>query len=569
MAVASNSLSAISLGRYLADRLGQLGLGHYFAVPGDYNLVLLDQLLTRSDLTYVGCCNELNAGYAADGYARARGVAAVVVTFSVGSLSVLNAIAGASAEDLPVVVIAGGPSTRAKAESRHLHHTQGGVEYGYCRDIFRHITADSVILNSLEDGPALIDRALTAAMTRRQPVYIEVPCDLAGLPVSQPGPLDFARPAVSDPASLAAAVAGAAAHLNSSAHPVLVAGSKLRRGRAIRAFRDLADALSCAVAVMPDAKSFFPESHPNYIGHYWGPVSSPGCAGVVESADAYLFAGALFTDYTTAGYSLPLDRHRLIHASAEMVTCPTGTFTGIGLADFLSTLAQQVRKNTATADVFRRGRPQATPPTPFAHPEAVLTRQALMMQIQDLLDPTSVVVAETGDSWFNAVNLRLPDGADFEIQMTYGSIGWSVGATLGLALGHGPTRQVIALIGDGSFQLTAQEVATMIGHEIRPIIFLINNRGYTIEVEIHDGPYNNIPNWDYAGLMGIFSQGAAKGLGFCVNTVGDLTEAIARAQAHDGPCLIECSIDRDDCTEELRAWGVRVAAFNGRGPTNS
>jgi pyruvate decarboxylase len=558
--------SSTSVGSYIAARLRQIGLGHYFGVPGDYNLVLLDQMLAEPGLQYVGCCNELNAGYAADGYARARGAGAVVVTYSVGSLSVLNAVAGAASEDLPVVVLAGGPGTLAKAECRLLHHTLGTVDYDYCQRIFQQVCADSVVLHNLDDAPTLIDRALLACLSQRQPVYIEVPCDLAGLPIPAPRPLRFDRKATSDPESLLAAVEATSMIIARAARPVLVAGVKLRAAGAIDAFRTLADALGCAVAVMPDAKGFFPESHPGFIGIYWGAVSSPGTAGVVESADAALFAGPVLTDYTTAGYTLPLDTGKLLRAGPRSVRLPEATFNGVDLAEFLVALAREVRPNAASLEIFRRLAPQvpAVPCEPAAG--AKLTTAALMAQVQAMLTPEMAVVAETGDSWFNGVKLRLPEGAAFEIQMRYGSIGWSVGATLGYAIGAGMSRRVVALIGDGSFQLTAQEVSTMIRYQARPIIFLINNRGYTIEVEIHDGPYNNIKNWDYAGLIEVLNAGEGNGWGCRVETEDELAAAIERAKAHDGPCLIECPVDRDDCSVELREWGVRVAAFNGRRP---
>jgi TPP-dependent 2-oxoacid decarboxylase len=174
------------------------------------------------------------------------------------------------------------------------------------------------------------------------------------------------------------------------------------------------------------------------------------------------------------------------------------------------------------------------------------------------------VIAETGDSWFNGVKLSLPEGARFEIQMQYGSIGWSVGATLGYALGS--PRHLIALIGDGSFQMAAQEVSTMIRYGLKPIIFLINNGGYTIEVEIHDGPYNVIKNWDYAGLVDVFNAGEGKGRGTRVATQNQLDAAIAQALDHDGLSLIEVIIDRDDCSKDLLEWGRHVATNSGRPP---
>uniref|UniRef100_UPI0030EE96F3 thiamine pyrophosphate-dependent enzyme n=1 Tax=Symmachiella dynata TaxID=2527995 RepID=UPI0030EE96F3 len=123
-----------------------------------------------------------------------------------------------------------------------------------------------------------------------------------------------------------------------------------------------------------------------------------------------------------------------------------------------------------------------------------------------------------------------------------------------------------ALIGDGSFQLTAQEVSTMIRYETNPIIFLINNGGYTIEVEIHDGPYNTIKNWDYAGLVNVFNANDGNGWGCRVTTEKELSDAIAHAKQHDGLALIEVAIDRDDCSKNLLKGGGQVAKNNGRPP---
>ena len=184
--------------------------------------------------------------------------------------------------------------------------------------------------------------------------------------------------------------------------------------------------------------------------------------------------------------------------------------------------------------------------------------------MQSLLAAGTQLVIETGDAWFNGQHLRLPDGAAYHVQMQYGSIGWAAGAALGISLAAGPDKRVVALIGDGSFQISAQEISTMIRYRANPIIFLLNNGGYTIEAEIHDGPYNKIKNWDYAELIEVFNAGEGNGLGLRAETSAELASAVERARAHDGLVLIECSLDRDDCTEELLEWGGRVAAANSR-----
>ena len=560
-----NEPSWCSVGEYLGRRLEQAGIRHYFTVPGDFNLVLLDQLLKNPRLELIGCCNELNAGYAAEGYARSNGIGAFVVTYSVGGLSALNAVACAYAEDLPVVAVGGGINSDSEAEGRLIHHALGEVRYDYQRQIYAQVTAGAFAVRHLDEAPAVIDRAIATALRCRKPVYLEIACNLASLSVPAPAARGFSAGRPSDPASLAAAVEHAADLLARATRPVLVAGSRLRPPEARGAFRKLADASGYAVAVLPAAKGMFPEDHPAYAGLYWGPVSSPGVAGLVESADAYLFAGALLSDYATTGYSALIDPKKLLLANPNDVRLPDASYSEVALAEFLAALAEKVVRNATSLEQFDLAR-EATAPPPDPGPSAPLTTRVVAAKVQSLLGAETALLVETGDSWFNGLKLRLPSGCRFEIQFQAGSIGWSVPATLGYDLGCGAPTRVIAMIGDGSFQLTAQEISTMIRYGVKPIIVLLNNRGYTIESEIHDGPYNRIKNWDYAGLVEVFNAGEGKGLGLRAATVGELDKAMVRALAHDGLCLIEVPIDPHDCSKELREWGSRVAAANGRAP---
>ena len=238
------------------------------------------------------------------------------------------------------------------------------------------------------------------------------------------------------------------------------------------------------------------------------------------------------------------------------------------LSEFLTELSKKVKPNNNNVTAFKRIKEDFVKEPPVK-PKQVLTTKRMFAIIQSYINSKTAVVAETGDSWFNGMKLKLPGGAKFEMQMQYGSIGWSVGATLGYALGLGKNHRVMAFIGDGSFQLTAQEISTMIRYRLNPIIFLINNRGYTIEVEIHDGPYNNIKNWKYSELVDVFNAEDGNGISFKVDTEGELRDAIKKSVKHKGLSLIEITIDRDDCSKELLEWGSKVAFNNAREPKES
>ncbi|KAI6698491.1 hypothetical protein NL676_018610 [Syzygium grande] len=549
-----------TMGRHIARRLVQIGITDVFSVPGDFNLTLLDHLIAEPGLNLVGCCNELNAGYAADGYARARGVGACVVTFTVGGLSVLNAIAGAYSENLPVVCIVGGPNSNDYGTNRILHHTIGLPDFSQEPRCFQTVTCFQAVVNNLEDAHELIDTAISTALKESKPVYISISCNLPAIPhpTFSREPVPFAlSPKLTNPMGMEAAVEAAAEFLNKAVKPVMVGGPKLRVAKACDAFVKLADASGYAVAVMPSAKGLVPEHHPHFIGTYWGAVSTAFCAEIVESADAYLFAGPIFNDYSSKAIILQPDR---------VVIGNGPSFGCILMKDFLKALTKRLKQNpTAYENYHRIYVPDGHPLK--CEPKEPLRVNVLFKHIQDMLCSESAVIAETGDSWFNCLKLKLPRGCGYEFQMQYGSIGWSVGASLGYAQAV-PEKRLIACIGDGSFQVTAQDVSTMLRCGQKTIIFLINNGGYTIEVEIHDGPYNVIKNWNYTGLVEAIHNGEGKCWTAKVLYEQELIEAIQTATGpkKDCLCFIEVIVHKDDTSKELLEWGSRVSAANSRPP---
>ncbi|KAL7227526.1 hypothetical protein ACSBR1_022391 [Camellia fascicularis] len=442
-----------------------------------------------------------------------RGVGTCVVTFTIRGLSVINAVAGA------------------------------------------------YIVNNLEDAHELIDNAISTALKESKPVYISVSCNLPAIPRPT-----FSRelvpfsisPRLSNLMPLEAVVEAAAEFLNKAVKPVLVAGPKLRVAKASDAFVELADACGYPVAVMPSAKGLVSENHPYFIGTYLGAVSTAFCAEIMESADAYSFAGPIFNDYSFVGYSLLLKREKAIIVQPKRVVIANGpAFACVTMKDFLRALAKQLKRNTTAYDNYCRIYvPEGHPLE--CEPNEPLRVNVLYQHIQKMLSSDSAVIAETGDSWFNCQKLKLPEGCGYEFQMQYGSIGWAVGATLGYAQAA-RNKRVIASIGDGSFQVTAQNVSTMLRCEQRTIIFLINNGGYTIEVEIHDWPYNVIKNWNYTGLVDAIHNGEGKCWTAKVRYAEKLIEAIDTAMGAKSDCLcfIAVIVHKDDTSKELLEWGLQ------------
>ncbi|HOD75756.1 MAG TPA: thiamine pyrophosphate-binding protein, partial [Syntrophorhabdaceae bacterium] len=208
-----------TVSRYILSRLREIGVKHLFGVPGDYVLDFLDAVID-SPIEWVGTCNELNAGYAADGYARTNGIGAAVVTYGVGGLSILNAAAGAFAEHVPLIVISGAPPAGRRESGALVHHLVSN--YYLQLEIFKKVTVDATILTDPNTAPEEIDRVLGQCVSRRLPVYLEIPVDITQAPCRAPGVFPGAAPPVSDEDSLTECVSEIVEMLDNAEHPLML-----------------------------------------------------------------------------------------------------------------------------------------------------------------------------------------------------------------------------------------------------------------------------------------------------------------------------------------------------------
>ena len=278
-------MADFTVGKYLAARLEQIGLKHYFMVPGDYNLVLLDELLTNENLQQIGCCNELNAAYAAEGYARANGAGAVFTTYNVGAYSALNGVAGAYAERLPVIFVSSGPNTNDPVANHIMHHTMGTHDFSDQYEVCRQVTCEAVRILHADNAPTLIDQAISTALRERKPVYIEIACNLSAAPCPEPAPIDTLLASTmlsfqpTNPRALTAAVDRASQLLENAKKPILLAGAHLRSYGAIDAFRELAEALGLRSGGHAQRQGLLPRRPPAIRGHLLGRGEHPGVPG--------------------------------------------------------------------------------------------------------------------------------------------------------------------------------------------------------------------------------------------------------------------------------------------------
>ena len=546
-----------TVGQYLLIRLKEIGVDHLFGVPGDFVMGFFNQVM-KSDLKYIGTCNELNAAYAADGYARIKGIGAFASTFGVGELSAINGVAGSFAERVPVVVITGSPSTINFRTRPLLHHTLG--DYQIPLKMYEKITVASTQLDSAETAPAEIDRVLLACIKHQQPVYISIPSDVVRMTCAAPVPFVFPTHPTSDPEALAEAIKEAVKMLDMSKQPIVIGDVELIRYKLQKDFEALLDKTGFPYVTMMLGKTILSEHHPQFIGLFEGDRSREYVSDRVESADCILKLGALMTDFNTGGFTSNLDESKMISANIGFVKVKHHFYENVHLHDFILGLTEKLlRRDTATLNIQSAAKTcvhRYTEPYLADAPKAI-TIKRFFDRMSHFIKTDSIVVAETGVSLFSAAEMLMPDGVTFIGQTFYGSIGYTVGATLGVGIAA-EDRRTILFVGDGAFQVTCQDISTMIRNHLKPIIFLLNNDGYTIERVICDHPYNDIQPWHYHKLLEVFGGGVE----FDVRTEGELEDALLKASDEDTLVFIEIHTDRMDCPESLRSAGKSMAKTN-------
>lgn len=550
-----------TIGHYLVDRLAELGVRHVFGVPGDFNLAFLDRIVEHPDLAWVGNVNELNAGYAADGYARLNGIAALVTTFGVGELSAVNATAGSYAEHVPVLHICGGPTVDAQRARRSLHHSLGDGDFEHFLRIQREITCAQASLTPA-NATREIDRVLREVLEQRRPGYLLLPADVAQVPSYPPAAPIPSPHNASSPGALAAFREAAAALLDGK-RPTVLADLLVHRFGAVDALAKLLDAGSLPHATLLWGKSIVDELDPNFLGIYIGANSEPRVRESVEEAEALILAGVQFTDLTSGFFTHRVDSAKTVEVSPHESTVTGELFAPLEMRDALGVLAELIADQAVPSPP--RSAPVPARPEPKAEAEGQLTQASMWDLLTHAVTPGNIVIAEAGTSFFGLSTHPLPAGVTFIGQPLWASIGYTLPAALGAGLAC-PDRRVVLLIGDGSAQLTAQELSVIARHGLKPVIVVVDNDGYTVERAIHgaDQHYNDIDRWDYAKLLAAFEP-AAEALTFRVDTAEGLRAAIDQAgAAQDRLVLIEAVVAKMDMPPLLKKLGENISQANSK-----
>lgn len=547
-----------TIGDYLLDRLVDCGIDRLFGVPGDYNLQFLDRVIAHEELGWVGCANELNAAYAADGYARIKGAGALLTTYGVGELSALNGVAGSYAEHIPVLHIVGAPGTGAQQRGELLHHTLGDGDFTHFARMSEQITCTQATLTA---GNACheIDRVLSEMLTHHRPGYLMLPADVAKAKATPPA----RRLAIEGPPADENQLAGFREH----------AGQMLRSSRQVSLLADflaqrygLQDTLRMWVAKTPIAcatmlmgKGLFDEQQPGFVGTYSGIASAPQTREAIENADTIICVGTRFTDTITAGFTQHLPLERTIEIQPFAVRVGDHWFSRIPMDQALKELM------ILSASLSAEWRlPDCSAPEVESMAGGSLTQSSFWSTVQEQLRPGDIILADQGTAAFGVAALKLPSDATLLVQPLWGSIGFTLPAAYG-AQTAAPGRRVVLIVGDGAAQLTIQELGSMLRDKQNPLILLLNNEGYTVERAIH-GPeqrYNDIALWDWNRLPGAFAPNVPSRC-WRVTRTEELEEAMADSIGSDKLTLVEVMLPKMDIPDFLRAVTQALEERNSR-----
>jgi indolepyruvate decarboxylase len=583
-----------SLADYVIARLADLGIEHAFGVPGDGAFHIDDAIERSNRVTWVKCSNELNAAYAADGYARVRGAAILTTTYVVGEASALNGVLGSKAERLPVFHLVGWPSARLRRTRRQLHHTFGDGEIEQFRVPSELAACVSAALTP-ENAVRELERVIDTALHERRPAYITIPYDYGRMPViGKPvkgSPLADVTSAHSDQVELEGAMKAILAALGAARRPVILAAFTLARYGVTREAEALVKASGIPFATTSMDKGVLPESHPLYAGQYAGEGSTGDARRLVEEADLVLDLGGVILHDTGTALSARLNAAKImtigpshVALGAEIDFGGPGpkTFGPVAMKDVLTRLTRELPR--FEKHDFKR-------PSGFdtkIAAEDPISYQSLCGVLQAFLASGDILVSGCGNAMFMLPRLLLPEGVQYFGQYLWASIGWGTPAAFGAAIAA-PDRKVILVEGDGSHQISANEVGTVARHTVAPIMLILANEIYGVEEYLLGNDdvdrvrgYDRLPPWRYSEIPS--AMGCSGWFTPVVRTNGELQAALQRARDETLPSYIEVRLEpsmiapmsgRDfqrvyqTSEPSSEIWRPVAVALNSRRPTRN
>lgn len=519
---------------YLIKRLEELGVNDFFGLPGDYNFNILYAIESNVNTSWVGCTNELNAGYAADGYARQRGYGAVVTTYGVGELSAINAIAGSMSENVPVISIVGVPNTKDIENKTLLHHNLQNVNPKAFENSYKSVTETTAFLNR-DNAKIEIDRILKVFVKERRPVYVAIPIDIAKMEITD-RKVDYSWN--SDAENLEIVVSKISDKIRKSIKPVILGDVLIKRYDAKIEFREFVEKSGIPATNFMMGTNLLNSDLKNYLGSYYGNFRNKVAQKWLENTDCLIAVGPVYSDLNSFGFRLPykINSHVAIYGTYTYID--NIKYENVKMSEVLERLSEivEVHNFDIEKEILGYKKPDES--------KKALSSEYIYPRLQEFIKENDIIIAETGIIPHGIYEMKLPNNVEIHTQTLWGSIGWATPATLGACVAN-PNSRVILLTGEGSHQLTAMEIGNMLRCGIKPVIIVLNNKGYTIERILSDNPedsFNDIMNMNYSKFARVFDGDVWSTK---VETTDDFDKALKVTQIMSKLCYIEI------CTEKM------------------
>lgn len=535
----------ITVASYIVNRLSALGIDKVFGVPGDYPFPILDAIEANTSIDWVGCSNELNASFAADGYARSKGAAILSVTYGVGELSAVNGLMSCMAERVPVFAIVGSPSRRITQLKLIGKHTLGDGIYGNYEPIMQAVSCVHAFITP-ENAVSEMERVIREALAQSRPAYIVVPQDVQLMPILETPilgkPLGQVKRHVSVGKELDAAISLIVDLLKKAKNPVILPSMIVSRYGLVDKLRQFIEKVQIPFALSPINKAMLDETHELYLGFYNGVTSSPkSVKSQVEQADLILdMGGFVMEDLNSGSWTDSLDADKVIRIEGNTVRVGSKIFLNTYVEDVLDGLLAQ-------APVFSglmQGVEDGLLPL-VGKPSDPINSEVFYPRLQRFLKESDTLVFDAGACQEFINPMRLPKGVRCEHIELWSSIGWATPATLGSAMAN-PDRRAVCVTGDGSHQMTLNELATMGFYGLKPVIFVQNNNSYCVEIQLSckGNSYNNLPHIEFHKLPEAF--GCKGWITKKVTTAQELDDVLALVQESDSAAYIEVVMPQDE-----------------------
>lgn len=544
-----------TVAEYLVTRLKQIGIEHVFTIPGDYAAPFIDALDLAKGIERVQNINELGCGYAADGYARFRGVGAACVQYGVGTFSLLNCVAGSFTEFVPVAIISSSPGAtdRILEEEENIlfHHCTGDLLAD--QKVMEHVTVASIVVTEARTAPAQIDAALTAMLTHRRPVYIEVIKSVWKLDCDAPVGKLAAQDLPSDADATESAVEAAWQRICAAERPVLFLGVEIHRFGLQPLAQKLVDLSGLSFTTASLAKTVLDESQPAFAGTYAGPASPDSTNNLMLESDCIVALGTIITDDYLAIMASSFSK--MIRVSHGETRVGLTYYRSVHLKEFLTGLIARFETHKRPARIAAKPhQPKPASNSTSLTYNTFYDTLSAWLAAERLLDSSVLVLGESTSLYVFGNLFGLPADS-FVSQAAWGSLGHETGSALGVALGSGKRPFVVA--GDGGFMMVCQELSSLLLQKSNAVIFVLSNRAYAIEQAFVNldafkpggefAAYDLLPTWDYLALAQAFGT-----KGFSVSTLSELTKTLSALKNLTGqPALVEVVIPQKDLAPQL------------------